>query len=730
MYLLAGHPVEPLGRGSKEKKSSLVALGRALGLDLEAIGGKTECGRLIAERLGADWDDTCHSTGDTITLAGMNRLLDATFRYLLADPHDHERARLSDLLEAARHTASQMKESIPVPVTSVEIEQNIAEHLSLLTVPGPVPDGVVEASGERMPAEAIRFDDGTWRAVLERTQGWLRLPHVVGGETPEEFDISLTDALMDGSAHLDGSALMERLEERLERAVALRDEFSERLEGAVEGRATLETATQEWLDNWEEVEDEEEAEVGGPIKANADVWPINEFVQRAEDGELNLSPSYQRADVWPTADAQQLIESVLRGIPLPSIILLQDDESSVSFEVVDGKQRLTSILRFMGHHPRAVELVEGKSREWDVPDLVGTFQRDYPTFKKLWKQKEQARLTAQTERELYFPFRLRSGDVAPLSGDLEALRGKYYSEIREQLIDVVGKKQRVRSIFEQMTSYKVPVILYEQVSTEQIHEVFSLYNKQGKHLNAEEIRNARFHSLALMRGLLATAGDAEHVDEVAPFLLEHWNDLASTSATLDNSQYGFGRAGYKRTKLLSWVASVLFAESGSMGGRSTAATINALLKRVAESKSDPLRQEGVVLDAMLLLDHGLDAHAAVPEAWPPSFRNTQSANGWQELQLVATLIALSAAHAVLGEELVERLEDTVPLIYQAAEKSWIRPSKTQSTEQWRFTGGVVRGLLEILAVDPAEADEQLRARFGTSGLSSLVRLEPPAEWQP
>lgn len=729
MYLLAGRPVEPLGRGSKEKKSALVALGSLLGLDLEAVPGKTECGRVIADHLGVEWDARCHSTGDTITLDGMNRLVDGVFHRLLGDSRLRPPDRLAEILAAARRAIPlDLKETSLMPVTLSEIEQNVAERLSLLTAPGPVPEGSVVASDAQLPAEQIRFEDGTWRAVVELTQGWLRLPSVVSGESPEEFDISLADALTDGNLDLEGAALMQRLAERLERAVALRDGFRASLEGAVEGRATLETATQEWLDAWAEVDDEEEAEVGGPIKASADVWPINEFVQRARDVELNLSPSYQRADVWPTADAQLLIESVLRGIPLPSIILLQDDEGGVSFEVVDGKQRLTSILRFMGHHPRAIALVEAKSLEWQVPDLVDTFQRDYPAFKKLWKQKESARLTAQVERDLYFPFTLRSGQVPALSGDLAPLRGKYYSEIRDVLIDVVGKKQRVRSIFEQTSPYKVPVILYEEVSSEQIHEVFSLYNKQGKHLNAEEIRNARFHGLALMRGLLATAGDAEDVPAVAPFLLEQWEDLKSTPTTLDNKQYGFGRAGYKRTKLLSWVASVLFADGGSMGGRSTAATVNALLKRVAEGKNDPLRREETVREAMLLLDHGLDAHAAVPEAWAPSFKNSQSGNGWQELQLVSTLIALSAAYAVLGEELIERLEEATPEIQHATEKRWTRPTKTQSTEQWRFTGGVVRELLEILEVAPADAQDRLQSLYGTSGLSALVALEPPAEW--
>ena len=56
------------------------------------------------------------------------------------------------------------------------------------------------------------------------------------------------------------------------------------------------------------------------------------------------------------------------------------------------------------------------------------------------------------------------------------------------------------------------MITYKQVTSEQIHEVFSLYNKQGKHLNAEEIRNALYHHLAFMKALVVTAGDSGTVD--------------------------------------------------------------------------------------------------------------------------------------------------------------------------------------------------------------------------
>ena len=212
--------------------------------------------------------------------------------------------------------------------------------------------------------------------------------------------------------------------------------------------------------------------------------------------------------------------------------------------------------------------------------------------------------------------------------------------------------------------------------------------------------------------------------------MDDWADLSSTPATLDNKQYGFGRAGYKRTKLLSWVAAVLFADGGPIGGRSTAATVNALFKRVSDDKSDPMRREDVVRDAMLLLDHGLDAHAAVSEAWAPKFKNSQSSNGWQEFQLVSTLIALSAAHAVLGDDLVDRLEGAGPTIAHATATRRLRPKKTQSAEQWRFTAAVVRELLEILESQPGRGGGQLIARYGSSGLGALVALPAPTDWQP
>jgi hypothetical protein len=713
MYELAGAPFEPLGPGSKEKRSALEALGRVVGLDLVDVRTKVECGRRIAERLDIAWDVGCYSAGDSITLTGMNRLLDKIETQGLAPlPPSPERARTggSDVMSEDADLERRLAEAIATLTDSTE---TLEDH---------------GAAPLRSDAEFIQFGDGSWRTPLASVADWLRLAVELDVEPGGNFDgslargLGLDDGWASGADDPLRERLLPRLADRLDRAVALRDEFVDKLQDAVESGATRASARAEWSQAWDEFEEEDEVEGSGPIHAEADTWAIADFVEYATDDALNLSPSYQRADVWPTSSSQLLVESILRGIPLPSIIILERmQDNRMSYEVVDGKQRLTSILRFMGCHPRAVELVQTKAEEWNEPDLLTTFQEDYPTFKKLWKANETVRLTAQIERLLYFPFPLRSGEVKPLSGELAALRGKYYCQVKDVMITVLGQPRSVSYVFDKSSStYKLPVITYKRVESEQIHEVFSLYNKQGKHLNAEEIRNALYHHLALMKALVVTAGDSGTVELDAPFLEEPWDDLESIHKVLET--YGFGQAGYKRTKLLSWVSSVLLLEDGSPESRSTANHINALLKRVDKDKRDPLRDEVKVREAMIILDKGLDAHAAIPpEIWAKKFVSSLSNGKWQELQLVASLIGLSAAYVAHGDNLADVVDQNLGTLENVS-ASWTRPTKTQSREQWLFIAKVVADMLDALGVSSEAVDEQLRDSFGASGLQALVNL--------
>jgi hypothetical protein len=66
-------------------------------------------------------------------------------------------------------------------------------------------------------------------------------------------------------------------------------------------------------------------------------------------GNLNLSPGFQRQSVWRLRDREKLIESILRNYPLPAVFLYKRHENGhLIYDVIDGKQRLESILMFTG----------------------------------------------------------------------------------------------------------------------------------------------------------------------------------------------------------------------------------------------------------------------------------------------------------------------------------------------------------------------------------------------
>ena len=68
-----------------------------------------------------------------------------------------------------------------------------------------------------------------------------------------------------------------------------------------------------------------------------------------EDNLLNLEPGFQRQSVWSERDRSKLIESILRNYPLPAIFSYRREEDGrIIYDVIDGKQRLESILMFMG----------------------------------------------------------------------------------------------------------------------------------------------------------------------------------------------------------------------------------------------------------------------------------------------------------------------------------------------------------------------------------------------
>ncbi len=73
-------------------------------------------------------------------------------------------------------------------------------------------------------------------------------------------------------------------------------------------------------------------------------YPIDSLVKRLKENKIRVPP-FQRGYVWNERQASRFIESLLLGLPVPGIFLSKDMESA-DLLVIDGQQRLKSLLFF------------------------------------------------------------------------------------------------------------------------------------------------------------------------------------------------------------------------------------------------------------------------------------------------------------------------------------------------------------------------------------------------
>lgn len=76
--------------------------------------------------------------------------------------------------------------------------------------------------------------------------------------------------------------------------------------------------------------------------------PISDIRDWADNERLELRPDFQRNEVWTQAAQIMLIDTILRGIPIPKIYIKSIVKNEKTYRiVVDGQQRLTAILKFI-----------------------------------------------------------------------------------------------------------------------------------------------------------------------------------------------------------------------------------------------------------------------------------------------------------------------------------------------------------------------------------------------
>jgi len=75
-------------------------------------------------------------------------------------------------------------------------------------------------------------------------------------------------------------------------------------------------------------------------------FAVRQLLDMIDGDEINIAPAYQRKFVWGTDRQSEFIESVFLGIPIPSLFMATNQNST--WDVVDGVQRLSTLIHFCG----------------------------------------------------------------------------------------------------------------------------------------------------------------------------------------------------------------------------------------------------------------------------------------------------------------------------------------------------------------------------------------------
>lgn len=138
------------------------------------------------------------------------------------------------------------------------------------------------------------------------------------------------------------------------------------------------------------------------IKVDRMDMSFGEIINMYKDHEIIISPEYQRAFRWDQQHQTDFIESILLGIPFPSIFVAANEDGT--WELIDGLQRVSTVLSFFGelNHPTRNNLILCQGSL--IKDLEGLTINTIPLDLKLSIKRTPCRVEI-IQRESQFDMR-------------------------------------------------------------------------------------------------------------------------------------------------------------------------------------------------------------------------------------------------------------------------------------------------------------------------------------
>ncbi|OMI88191.1 hypothetical protein BSZ07_19450 [Streptomyces sp. M1013] len=233
---------------------------------------------------------------------------------------------------------------------------------------------------------------------------------------------------------------------------------------------------------------------------------VRELLSMAERSELKRAPEYQRKFRWDEEAESRLIESILLGLPVPSLFFATNDDGS--WEVVDGLQRISTLIHFASDSEAQLAEIKKDSplvlRDLkELDKFNGLTYEDLPPAMKFTFTKRGLGVTALSDKsdpQIRFDTfeRLNRGSVELSKQEVRACiyEGKFNKLIRElaettdfKNLVKLQKKNEENATREELVLKFFAYLNNRSAFTGAVHDFLNAYMEANRHsFNVKEGR--------------------------------------------------------------------------------------------------------------------------------------------------------------------------------------------------------------------------------------------------
>lgn len=198
---------------------------------------------------------------------------------------------------------------------------------------------------------------------------------------------------------------------------------------------------------------------------------ISNFYEQHQLNKYRLDPPYQRdMNVWDMEQKSFLLDTIFKNFPIPPIFLEQkidSDTGITNYDVIDGKQRLSTIIGFINN---------------DIP-LPKEFGNDIYGNSKL--------------------------------------NGLFFEEIKNIAKEDVDVKLMVADFW----AYSMSIEYIENPDYKIVDSIFDRLNREGSRLNSQELRKAQYYDTLLYNDIIDYRNDPYIVKLTAKLNKNRMDDI-------------------------------------------------------------------------------------------------------------------------------------------------------------------------------------------------------------